>query len=137
MLNEITTAAIEGAKMAMNPTGYLIRQLVELTSLKVAQTEADKPKEISELRAQAERQELEMRIAEAQARVAQELAIARRTETAEEVEMEEFYDNTGEGHFGAKASADGVSVGAGGSARKISKRVYRFRGFTKPSASAA
>ena len=132
MAIEVATVAVEAAKMAVNPTGYLIGQLVELTSKRVAQSESEKPTELAELRLKAERQEIEMRIAEAQARVAQELAIARRIETAEEVEMEEFYDNTAEGHLGAKSGGDGLSFGAGGSGRKISKRVFRFRGFSKP-----
>jgi len=43
------------------------------------------------------RQELEGRIAEYQARVAQEVAIAKRIDNALEVENEEFYDTSGEG----------------------------------------
>lgn len=69
-------------------------------------------------------------MAEAQARVAQEVAIARRIETAEEVEMEEFYDYSGEGHIGAKSDGQFLSLGAGGAGRRISRRVYRFRGNT-------
>lgn len=38
-----------------------------------------------------------MRMSEAEARVAQELAIAKRIETAHEVEMTEYFDYSGQG----------------------------------------
>ena len=66
-------------------------------------------------------------MAEAQARVAQELAIAKRIEVAEEVEMEEFYDYSGEASLGLKADKQSVSLGAGASGRRVSKRIYRFK----------
>jgi len=71
-----------------------------------------------------------MRTAEAQARVAQEVAIARRIETAKEVEIEEFYNYSGEGLIGVKSDGESISLGAGGAVRRISKRFYRFRGNT-------
>lgn len=122
--------ALEAAKIALNPSGYLLGQIVEAASKKVSKAETASDKEISVLRVESERQELQMRMAEAQARVAQEVAIARRIETAEEVEMEEFYDYSGEGHIGAKFNGEDLSVGAGGSGRRVSKRIYRFRGNT-------
>lgn len=71
-----------------------------------------------------------MKMAEAQARVAQELALASRIETAEEVEMEEYYDTSGEGSLGVQATEGALSLGASGSGRKVSKRVFRFKGNT-------
>lgn len=88
---------------------------------------------IEELRAESERQELAMRMAERQAKVAQELALARRIENADEVEMEEFYDVSGSGHAGLKASEEGVTAGAGGQGQKVMRRVYRFKNYKKPS----
>lgn len=61
--------------------------------------------------------------------VAQELAIARRIETADEVEIEEYYDNSIDGHVGAKAIDNGISLGIGGSGNCVSKRVYKFKGY--------
>lgn len=58
----------------------------------------------------------------------QKKPIDRDTATAEEVEMEEFYDYSGEGHIGASTNGETLSLGAGGAGRRISKRVYRFRG---------
>jgi hypothetical protein len=42
--------------------------------------------------------------------------------------MIEYYDYSGEGHVGAKLDEKGVSVGAGGGGRRVSKRVFRFKG---------
>ena len=120
--------ALEAAKIGLNPTAYLLGQIAESTSKNVTHGNSVAAKELTALRAEAERQELQMRISEAQARVAQEIAIARRIESAEEVEMEEFYDYSGEGSVGGKLDEKGLFVGAGGSGRRVSKRVYRFRG---------
>lgn len=68
--------------------------------------------DIKKLEEEARIQEIENRISEFQARVAQELAIARRIENAAEVEIEEFYDTSGNG-------------GLGGSSFR---RIYQFRG---------
>ena len=45
--------------------------------------------------------------------------------------MEEFYDYSGEGSVGGKLDEKGLFVGAGGSGRRVSKRVYRFRGHSQ------
>ena len=120
--------ALEAAKIGLNPTGYLLSQIAESTSKNVTHSDAAADKELATLRVEAERQELQMRISEAQARVAQEIAIARRIESAEEVEMEEFYDYSGEASVGGRVDEKGIFVGAGGSGRRVSKRIYRFRG---------
>lgn len=130
MAIDAVSIALAAAKIALNPSGYLLGQIVEATSKKVSEAETTADKKIAVLRVEAEKQELQMRMAEAQARVAQEVAIAKRIETAEEIEMEEFYDYSGEGLIGAKADGGSVSIGAGGSGRRVSKRVYRFRGNT-------
>jgi hypothetical protein len=123
--------ALEAAKIGLNPTAYLLTQIAESTSKSVTHGVSVADKELTALRVEAERQELQMRISEAQARVAQEIAIARRIESAEEVEMEEFYDYSGEGSVGGKLDEKGLFVGAGGSGRRVSKRVYRFRGHSQ------
>lgn len=50
---------------------------------------------VAELESEEQLQEVQHRISENQARVAQELAIAQRIQHAEEVEIEEIYDNSG------------------------------------------
>lgn len=107
----------------------IFARLLQLLNLSIDRTvEAVESGEIDQLRREAERQELELKIAEGQARVAQELAIAQRIETAEVVEMEEYYDYRGRGHLGAQIDETQVSLGVGGSGRKVTKRVLRFTG---------
>lgn len=127
--------AIEAAKIAIDPAGYLIRQIVDSTSKKLVDAEAGNIQDIAALRIDTERQELHMRMLEAQARVAQEVAIARRIETAEEVEMEEHYDYSREGKIGGKVDGSGASIGAGGAGRTVSRRIYKFRGNTSSTTS--
>lgn len=85
--------------------------------------------DIDKLRTEEVKQEITLRMSEAQARVAQEIAIAKRIETAEEVEIEEFYDTTGQGSAGINANANQVSIGLNGSGRRVTKRIYRFKGW--------
>lgn len=107
----------------------IFARLLQLLNLSIDRTvEAVESGEIDQLRREAERQELELKIAEGHARVAQELAIAQRIETAEVVEMEEYYDNSGRGHLGAQIDETQVSFGIGGSGKKVTKRVLRFTG---------
>jgi len=84
--------------------------------------------DIEKIKAVEMRQELEMRMAERQAKVAQELAIAQRIRTAEEVEVEEFYDYSGEGNLGLNAKDDGVMLGVSGKGSRVVKRICRFKG---------
>lgn len=83
--------------------------------------------DITKLENEARIQEIENRISEFQARVAQELAIARRIENAAEVEIEEFYDTTGSGGVGFQTSEGSLNLGVNGTGRKVTSRVYRFK----------
>jgi hypothetical protein len=83
---------------------------------------------VEDLQKMAEKQKIEMQILEAQAKVEQELAIARRIDTAEEVIIEEYYEGTGEGKVGLNAKEGNVNLGLSGEGRRISKRVYTFKG---------
>lgn len=125
---EIISAVAEGALIAINPTGYLLNKIIESTSSLIDHVDDATTAELDTLRVESERQELLTRIAEAQARVAQEVAIAHRIETAEEVEMEEFYDYSGSGSVGVGIKETGVNIGAKGEGKKVSKRIYRFKG---------
>jgi len=69
-----------------------------------------------------------MQMAERQAKVAQELALARRIESALNVEMEEFYDISGSGHAGLNTDGCTLSAGIGGKGHKVTKRIFRFKG---------
>lgn len=85
--------------------------------------------DINKLQEEAAIQEIENRISEFQARVAQELAIARRIENAYEVEIEEFYDSSGDGSLGAQYKEGTFNLGATGAGRRVKSRIYRFKGF--------
>ncbi|NJM99594.1 MAG: hypothetical protein HC800_22810 [Phormidesmis sp. RL_2_1] len=116
-------------RFALSPTSYLIEKAIE-TTVKTFANEADSPSaSTSELEELALRQEIEARVLKEQARIEQELAIARRIDNAEEVEIEEYYDTSGEGALGLKGDGNGVTVGASGSGKKVVKRVYKFRGY--------
>jgi hypothetical protein len=82
---------------------------------------------LEELRVEADRQELAVQIAERQAKVAQELALARRIETADDMEMEEFYDVGGAAHVGLKSGEGSISAGVGSQGQKVARRIYRFK----------
>ena len=116
-------------RFALSPTSYLIEKAVAAT-VKAFTTEAESPSSsTSKLEELALRQEIEARVLKEQARIEQELAIARRIDNAEEVEIEEYYDTSGEGALGLKGEGNGVSVGASGSGKKIVKRIYKFKGY--------
>jgi hypothetical protein len=83
---------------------------------------------IAAINEEVQKQELELKMAHAQAKVAQEIAIARRIENAKEVILEEYYEGEAEGSIGMNGSESGISLGASASGRKITKRVYRFIG---------
>jgi hypothetical protein len=82
----------------------------------------------SDIVAETERVDNEMQRLEAQARVAQEMAIALRIQGAAEVQIEEYYDYAGEGKVGLGTDQKGFTLGASGAGRRISKRVYKFTG---------
>ncbi|MDT0631437.1 hypothetical protein [Rubrivirga litoralis] len=103
-----------------------------LTRASDASESAANNDDLQELERLERRQEIEMRMAERQAKVAQELAIADRIRTAEQVEIEEFYDVTGEGSVGATVDESALSLGAKGKGQKVARRVYRFTGVRPP-----
>lgn len=83
---------------------------------------------IQELEEIALKADIEARIFLNQAKVEQELAIAHRIATSEEVEIEEFYDTTGKGNLGLNAEEQKLTLGLSAEARKITKRVIKFNG---------
>ncbi|MCG5105038.1 hypothetical protein [Oceanobacillus alkalisoli] len=107
-------------------TSLLVQELAKSIKKSSSITEQG---DLSKLENEARLQEIENRISEYQARVAQELAIAKRIETAAEVEIEEFYDNSGSGGVGLQSGSEGgFNLGVNGNGRKVTKRIYRFNG---------
>jgi len=90
--------------------------------------EAAEDGSLDDLAEETRRQTLELRMAEMQAQVAQEIAIAQRIQNADEVEIEEYYEGEAEGNVGVKTDPQGLSIGVGGKGRKVTKRVFRFKG---------
>ncbi len=82
------------------------------------------------LREEALKQEIQMEFSKHQARVAQEIAIAKRIENAVEVEIEEYYDNVGkkDGGLNINAEARTLEIGLSSETNRVSKRIYKFRG---------
>lgn len=81
---------------------------------------------------EAKLQDVSLKLAEMQARVAQELAIAERIQNAEEVEIEESYENEGKGSIGVTADAEvSANLGLSGEHRRVSRRIYRFKGYLR------
>jgi len=75
------------------------------------------------------RKKIETEILQLEAKVAQELAISKRIENAEIVEIEEYYEAAGKGNAGASVEENNIKVGLSGEGKKITKRIYRFTGF--------
>jgi hypothetical protein len=115
--------------VAGGPLAYLIGKGAEAAIEKTQSLAKDGS--LTDLQEEATRQLIINQMAESQARVAQELAIAQRINTAEEVEIEEFYDASGKGNLGLNAdlSKETIGVGVNGEGRKVTKRIYRFKGW--------
>ncbi len=116
----------EKVLLALSPSTYLISKGAEKAVEKI---QGMSDSSISELKMESARQELLSQMAQAQARVAQELAIATRINTAEVVEIEEFYDTSGKGGISANLKEESITAGITGEGRKVTKRVYKFTGW--------
>lgn len=114
------------AKVALNPTGFLIEKI--LTENVEAFDASSKNSTVMELKEDALREDIKAMVLQNKAKVEQELAIARRIDSAEEVEIEEFYDLSGNGGLGIKMDEISVNLGANAEGRKVTKRVIKFKG---------
>jgi len=128
------SAAWEIAKNAIRYTNPLLGLIVDATEKTIDKAKiATDSGDVQKLLEEARRQEIALRMSEFQAKVAQEVAIASRIDTAEEVEIEEFYDASGKGSLGLNGQTEGeslvIGVGITGEGRKVTKRIYRFRGW--------
>lgn len=88
---------------------------------------------IASLEGEAKKQRINMEFQAHQARVAQELAIAQRIYFSETVEIEEFYDGQGKGSLGVKGDESGITFGAAGEGRRVTKRIIKFAGWGQSS----
>jgi hypothetical protein len=121
--------SMEIVKFAVCPSGYLIGQAID-AAVKSFTTEAKSDSvTTAALKEEAIRQDIETHVLQGKARIEQELAIARRIDNAEDVEIEEYYDSSGKGALGLEASEGSLALGVSGTGRRITKRVYKFKGF--------
>ena len=74
------------------------------------------------------RKKAETEILEMEAKVNQELSIAKRIENAIDVEIEEYYEAGAGGKIGVNVSKDGFGGELGGNQKKVVKRIYKFKG---------
>jgi len=112
-----------------NPTGYLIELAVRKTMERFSNSAENSDVSADDLSQDAVKVNIQSAVLQEQAKVEQELSIARRILIAEEVEIEEYYDTSGKGGLGFKSDAEEVSLGASGSGRKVTKRIVKFKGF--------
>lgn len=120
---------IEIAKAALNPSGYLM-ELAFKKSMDAFSTSSSK-KDITsqELSEEAIKANIKSTVLTEQAKVEQEISIAKRILIAEEVEIEEYYDVSGSGGVGAKADGSAITLGLQAEGKKVTKRVIKFKGF--------
>ena len=110
--------------------GYGIASLITETiigSSKKSQSIIDNGNEI-EIEKEIKRRTAETKILEMEAKISQEVAIAKRIENAIDVEIEEYYEGSGSGKIGASKDEKGINLGVSGEGRKIAKRIYKFKG---------
>ncbi len=114
----------------LNALGYTSPFLKYIVELAIGDTKYNvaSNKNLTTLELDAKKQELNIALAEAQARVAQELAIARRIEVAEQVEIEEFYNLNGDANVGVQGKGKAIALGLTASGQRVSKRIYKFTG---------
>jgi PDZ domain-containing secreted protein len=113
-------------KLAFNPTGFIIEQMMNRNVQSF--NKSSEVSTVQELKEHAFREEIKASVLQNQAKVEQELAIARRIDSAEEVEIEEYYDLSGHGSAGLLGNESGITFGLNGEGRKITKRVIKFKG---------
>ena len=95
-------------------------------------TDTHKPNvSITELEQSAMEAKITAEVLTNQAKVQQEQAIATRILLAEVVEIEEYYDISGQGNLvlSADGASETITLGASLQGKKISKRVIKFSGF--------
>ena len=126
----VTGAAASTLLGATFPFGTLIGAAVAAATNAVSKASE---KGVDELEQEVRKQYLQLAIAQEQARVSQEMAIAERIANSVDVEIEEFYDSSAKGKAKADVKPDSFSFGLEGEGKKVVRRIYRFTGNKAPS----
>lgn len=122
--NKVWQAGIDAL---IESTPILGPSLVAMSRAARDSAEASDSQDVAVLNDEAMRQKIELSMAEMQAKVAQEVAIARRIEEADEVEIEEYYEGALEATAGLQTDGSNFSLGVGGKGSRVTKRIYRFK----------
>lgn len=124
-------ATWDAIKVGLRYTNPLTFQLIDQGEKAVKEISAAANKGIDALQEEAAKQTIKLQLDQQRARVEQELAIARRIDNAEEVEIEEFYDASGKGAAGLTADmkSETATIGLSAEGRRVTKRVYHFKGW--------
>lgn len=121
-----------GAAAILVPGGFIVAPVVAAISAALASSQNEikdaEGKSLESLETEARKQQIVMDFQAHQARVAQEISIAQRIASSEEVEIEEYYDASGKGNAGLASEDMNVSLGLSGEGRKVTKRVIKFKG---------
>lgn len=128
-MNSKKVAAIAGEVVVAAFVPSYMRTIYSALSDSQIDVKAAESKGMPTLEEEAKKQQVLMEFQAHQARVAQELAIAERISVSSEVEIEEYYDTSGNGHLGVKAEENSLSFGVTGEGRKVIKRIIRFTGW--------
>lgn len=120
---------IEIAKAALNPTGYLMELAFKKSMDAFSDSASDEDITTQQLSEEAIRANIKSTVLTEQAKVEQEISIAKRILIAEEVEIEEYYDVSGSGGVGAKTDGSKMTLGVQAEGKKVTKRVIKFKGF--------
>lgn len=132
-------AAVIGTASAFTPfgvfgaAGLAIAGIVAALNKSQEDLKEAENKGIPSLEDESKKQRINMEFQAHQARVSQELAIAQRIYFSDTVEIEEFYDGQGKGALGVKGDESGITLGASGEGRRVTKRIIKFAGWGQPS----
>lgn len=124
-------ATWDAIKVGLRYTNPLTFQLIDQGEKAVKEISAAANKGIDALQEEAAKQTIKLQLDQQRARVEQELAIARRIDNAEEVEIEEFYDTSEKGAAGLTADmkSENATIGFSAEGRRVTKRIYNFKGW--------
>lgn len=117
----IKKKSIETLKFLYPLESYFLEKSVEVAEIL-------KNGDLAKMKIELEKKIIESQILELQSKTEQEFAIVRRIENAIDVEIEEFYETSGEGKINGNISESSLGVNLSGSGKRIKSRTYKFKG---------
>lgn len=124
-MDRVFRIAAEAALPAAFPLAAVIYDAVTRSQKAVETAETEGPESLA---TEARSQKAVMDFQAHTARVAQEFAIAQRIASADEVEIEEYYEGSGKGTAGVRLEEKGLVAGLGGEGQCITRRVVKLKG---------